>query len=210
MGVHDVPDYGFVKCTIGSDPVLQPSRRKNEIQYHLHAQLVVADSAGNAQQWDSATDVGTSDADDLLKYRIAMNYRHAIVTTLKAATPGFTNLSGTTVLPALDFLRTDVLAATGPWRLSGVMDGTTAPEPTDGSLGIHDVHMNQGSQSNGGHNLENSIWEDGAVVIDFGQPECAAYFTAFTQQLVPTNEQGDPTAGNHPMTDADPGSLAPK
>ena len=28
--------YGFVKCKIASDPALKSSRRKNEVQYHLH------------------------------------------------------------------------------------------------------------------------------------------------------------------------------
>jgi uncharacterized protein YukJ len=158
--------------------------------------------------------------------------------TLRATAPGFSDLTTRKQLPALDFLRSDLLNETGPWRASDIMDGSDAVEPvaslqrllrraqagnldvyifgrtyTDGN-GIHDVHMNQGSQSsfvNNGvddHNDHNDIWQDGAVIVDVGQPEMAAYFTVFTQQLVPTNELGNPQANSHEVTDSDDGSLA--
>ena len=84
---------------------------------------------------------------------------------------------------------------------------------TDG-LGIHDVHMNQGSQGsflNNGvddHNDHNDIWQDGSVLVDVNQPELAAYFTVFTKQLVPTDNLGNPVGNSHPFTIADDGSLA--
>jgi uncharacterized protein YukJ len=158
---------------------------------------------------------------------------------LKAAGSGFTDLTGTDQLPALDFLRSDVLTETGPWRNSDIMDGSNQVEPvasllrllqktrsdkfdvyifgrtyTGGDLGIHDVHMNQGSQKsflNNGvddHNDHNDIWQDGAVIIDTGQPELAAYFTVFTQQMVPTDRLGNPVSDSHEMTVADDGSLS--
>jgi uncharacterized protein YukJ len=234
-------NYGFVKCKVVSQPVLKPSRRGREIQYHLHATLQVA--AGNStQKWDTAINVGTNDADDLLNYRLAFDYHHPIIKTLKEADPGFTDLTGTSVLPALDFLRSDVLAETGNWRESDVMDGSDQTEPAatlkrllqnartngwdvyifgrtykGGDLGTHDIHMNQGSTSraflNDGvddKNDHNDIWQDGAVIVDSGQPEWAAYFTAFTQQLVPTDDLGNPTAGSHPNNDSDPASQIPQ
>ena len=152
---------------------------------------------------------------------------------------GFTDLTGTDQLPALDFLRSNVLSETGPWRISDIMDGSNQVEPvasllrllqqarsasldvyifgrtyTGGDLGIHDVHMNQGSQKsflNNGvddHNDHNDIWQDGAVIIDTGQPELAAYFTVFTQQMVPTDRLGNPASGSHEMTVSDDGSLS--
>jgi uncharacterized protein YukJ len=51
------------------------------------------------------------------------------------------------------------------------------------------------------------VWQDGGVVVDVGKPEFAAYFTAFTQQFVPTDELGNPAKGSHPVTVADDGSL---
>jgi uncharacterized protein YukJ len=231
--------YGFVKCKLVSDPTLQSSRHKNEIQYHLHATLQVGASHGSTQSWDTAINVGTNDADDLLKYKLVFDFRHPILETLKAASSAFTDLTSTMSLPSLDFLRSNLLDRTGSWRDSDVMDGSEHPEPvasllrllrkahsssadvyifgrtyTHGGLGIHDIHMNQGSTSeaflNNGrddHNDHNAIWQDGAVVVDFGQPEMAAYFTAFTQQMVPTDDLGNPQASNHPITDSDAGSL---
>lgn len=74
--------------------------------------------------------------------------------------------------------------------------------------------MNQGSSGsflNNGvddHNDHNDLWQDGAVVVDVGEPELAAYFTSFTQQLVPTDNLGNPEKGSHPVGISDDGSLA--
>ena len=229
--------YGFVKCKVVGDPQLRPSRRHQETQYHVHAALQVA-SAGGTEDWDTAINVGTDDSDDLLKYKLVFDFHHSLRGTLAASEPGFHDLTGRTALPALDFLRGDVLSETGPWRDSDVMDGSGNPEPTatlvrllqqaranqadvyifgrtytGGDLGIHDVHMNQGSSGsflNNGrddHNDHNDIWQDGAVLVDLGNDRWAGYFTAFTQQAVPTDELGNPAQDSHPIQDSDPGSL---
>ena len=221
--------YGFLKCKIISDPSLKPSRHKNEIQYHLHTTLEVTGLDGSTGQWDSAINVGTDDSDDLLRYKLIFDFHHPIIATLKSAGSGFTDLTGTAVLPALDFLRSNILSETGPWRNSDVMDGTDQVEPvasllrllrkaradnldvyvfgrkyTDG-LGVHDVHMNQGSRApflnNGAddRNDHNDVWQDGAVIVDLDQPELAAYITVFTQQMIPTDMLGNPTADSHPV-----------
>jgi uncharacterized protein YukJ len=77
--------------------------------------------------------------------------------------------------------------------------------------------MNQGSTSdaflNNGqddHNDHNDVWQDGAVLVDFNEPQWAAYFTAFTQQIVPTDELGNPADDSHGIQDADGGSLTGK
>jgi uncharacterized protein YukJ len=229
--------YGFIKCKVVSDPTLKPSRHKSEIQYHLHTALEVRAQDGTSERWDSAINVGTSDSDDLLRYKLVFDFRHPLVELLRAADQGFAELTTTSELPALDFLRSDVLTATGAWRDSDVMDGSDQVEPVasllrllrkahagksavyvfgrqyvDG-LGIHDVHMNQGSGApflNNGvddHNDHNDVWQDGAVLIDIGEPEWVAYFTAFTQQLVPTDELGNPDENSHEIDRADEGSL---
>jgi len=203
---------------------LKASRHKNEIQYHIHTTL-----QSNDGDWDSAINVGTNDADDLLRYKLIYDYRNSLIGQLKLMAQGFKDLTGTEDLPALDFLRGEVLDETGDWRDSDVMDGSKHAEPvasllrlfdnaraknadvyifgrkyTDGP-GIHDVHMNQGSSGsfiNNGvddHNDHNDIWQDGAVLVDLGEPEWAGYFTAFTQQLVPTDDFGNPKRGGHPI-----------
>jgi uncharacterized protein YukJ len=83
-----------------------------------------------------------------------------------------------------------------------------------GDLGIHDVHMNQGSSGafvNDGRddrNDHNDVWQDGAVLVDLGDDRWAGYFTAFTQQSVPTDKLGNPDSGGHPIGDTDPGGEA--
>ena len=218
--------YGFVKAGIVSSPVLKPSRHRHEIQYHLHFGVLV-----DGARWDVAVNVGTNDGDDLLKYKLVFDFRHPVVQTLAAAQPGAQELTGQAALPALDFLRSDLLANTGRWRDSDVMDGSEFPEPA-ASLkrllerakqqnfdtyvfgrffkqgdGIHDTHMNQGSTKSFVHrpgddsNDHNDIWQDGAVLVDTGEPEWAAYFAAFDQQLVPTDDLGNPVAGAGPIRD---------
>jgi uncharacterized protein YukJ len=212
--------YGFVKAKIVSEPRLKSSRHRNEIQYHLHVSMLVG-----GDNWDVAINVGTNDADDLLKYKLAFDFSHPIVQTLAAADAGSHELTGQAALPALDFLRSDLLASTGKWRDSDVMDGSNTVEPiaTLGRLlskahhenfdvcvfgrfysegdGIHDVHLNQGSKSGFIHrpgddsNDHNDIWQDGAVLVNVGEPEWAAYFSAFNQQFVPTDDLGNPLPG---------------
>jgi uncharacterized protein YukJ len=219
--------YGYVKAKIVSEPVLKPSRHSHEIQYHLHFSLLVA-----GDKWDVAVNVGTNDADDLLTYKFAFDFRHSVIQTLAASEAGSHDLTGQTALPALDFLRSDVLAQTGKWRDSDVMDGSEAPEPSatlhrllskakeqdfdvyvfgrfysEGN-GIHDIHLNQGSTKSFIHragsdsNDHNDVWQDGALLVDIGEPEWAAYFAAFNQQLVPTDELGNPVAGAGPIQDS--------
>ena len=157
--------YGFASGTIRSVSGLKATHRKREIQYHLHAQLDAGDAA-----WELAINVGTNDADDLLRYRLVYDFHHPLTTTLRTAGTGFTDLTGQAALPALDFRRSDVLADTGNWRLSDPMDGTLHTAPAgplerllqkacaggflvhvfgrsfqDGTPGVHDIHQNQGS-----------------------------------------------------------------
>lgn len=229
--------YRYLKARIVSDPVLQSSRHKSEIQYHLHTTLEFANAAGKTESWDSALNVGTNDSDDLLQYKLIFDYEHPLLDQVKPSPVGFTDLTGSDALPALDYLRSDMLSATGPWRDSDIMDGSEQVEPVASLLrllrkamaanatvyifgrkyidgdGIHDVHMNQGSTGsflNNGvddHNDHNDIWQDGALIVDFGEPQLAAYFPAFTQQMVPTDVLGNPQGQSHPLTIADDCSL---
>jgi uncharacterized protein YukJ len=164
----------------------------------------------------------------LLRYKLVYDYHNPLIETLRPAAQGYADLTRTQDLPALDFVRSQILDETGDWRDSDVMDGSHVVEPvaslmrlfrnaiaknadvyifgrkyTSGGPGIHDVHMNQGSTGsfvNNGvddHNDHNDVWQDGAVLVDLGDPEWVGYFTAFTQQLVPTDNLGNPKTGGH-------------
>ena len=219
--------YGFVKAKMTSPPRLTfktvPHRGKEEQQYHLHFSLDV-----DGENWDVAANVGTNYADDLLKYKILRDFNHPVVQTLRNSREGATELTGTHELPALDFLRSNILDGTGAWRESDVLDGSEGQQPvadlkerleraldeeadiyvfgrfyTHGGNGMHDVHMNQGSRggfihhAGNDHNDHNDIWQDGALMMDFGDGNFVAYFAAFTEQAVPTDDLGNPGPGSH-------------
>ena len=216
--------YGYVRATLASEPRMKASRRPREIQYHLHAALNVAGG-----QWDVAINVGTTDGDDLLRYKLVYDYEHPMLKVLAGRPDGPDDLTGTKALPALDFLRGDLLPGTGKWRDSDVMDGSEFPEPAaslkrllsrayaDGLTvfvfgrfykegdGIHDIHMNQGSSGGFVHrtniddNDHNDVWQDGAVLVQVDQEQWAAYFSAFTKQLVPTDYLGNPDENGRPI-----------
>jgi uncharacterized protein YukJ len=71
------------------------------------------------------------------------------------------------------------------------------------SLGIHDIHMNQGDT--GSEAKYNGVWQDGAlffcfpgVADDNGVPDSwAALFFRFYNQSTDTDNHGDPTDPNH-------------
>lgn len=230
--------YGFLKDAVSSKPVLKATRRNHETQYHLHVPVTIERPGAQTQEWDTAINVGTDDSDDLLNYKIVFDFHHPLRTGLQDADAGFADLTGTRTLPALDFLRSDVLKETGDWRPSDPIDGSDQVEPvaslmrlfqrarmnefkiyvfgrkyTDG-LGVHDVHMNQGSSApffydgENDDNDHNDVWQDGAVFVELDRGEFAAYVTAFTQQLVPTDELGNPKHDGHRTSVADDGSLA--
>jgi uncharacterized protein YukJ len=241
--------YGFVKGKLVSDPRLTSAPHKDEIQYHLHFGMTIDvvpwDAGLNGNRWDFAINVGTTDADDLLQFKLVYDFRHSLIETLRDAPDNSVQeLTGTNQLPALDFLRTDLLDNTGRWRDSDSMDGTDEVEPIASlkrlllrarqnnwnvyvfgrfykdrphngshshnhsgppSLGIHDAHLNQGSVESFIHrpgndgNDHNDVWQDGAVIVDVGQPQWAAYFGAFHKQFVPTDDLGNPAPGAKPI-----------
>ncbi len=120
-------NYGFLKGKVLTIKGMVPSKHHGspETQYHIHATI---QGAGN-DKWDTAANVGTDDSDDLLRYKIVYDFDHPIMTALRAAARGLSDLTGESALPALDFLRSDVLAKTGPWRISDAMDGSEDVDP---------------------------------------------------------------------------------
>jgi uncharacterized protein YukJ len=218
--------YGFAKAKMTSLPRLQSKPEQHdsfvETQYHLHFSIDV-----NGESWDIAANVGTDNASDLLKYKIVNDFKHPIIQALRQAPAGKTDLTGTNTLPALDFVRSSILNGSGDWLDSDVLDGSDGKQPVaalkpllekafsnqndvyvfgrfyrDGN-GIHDVHMNQGSrgryihQPGNDRNDHNDIWQDGALMIDFGEGNWVAYFAAFTNQTIPADELGNPLPGGH-------------
>ena len=128
-----------------------------------------------------------------------------------------------------DWRNSDVMNGTSPSEPATSLQSllTTAKENghtvyvfgrfyTSGGDGIHDTHMNQGStgaylnpadpdssvqaQLNHVHPSpdHNDIWQDGALLIDTGT-DWTAYFAAFAQQFLPTDDYGNPTSDARPV-----------
>ncbi len=218
--------YGFVKAKLTSLPRLQSKPVHNgghqELQYHLHFSLNV-----NGESWDTAVNAGTDNADDLLKYKIAEGFQNPIAATIRAASGAvdLTGQAALPALDFLrsgildntgPWLDSDVLGGGAeqqqpPAKLSALVSKAFHGQNdvyvfgrfySEGN-GIHDVHMNQGSRGRYIHragqdgNDHNDVWQDGALMIDFGGDGWVAYFSAFTQQSVPTDDLGNPLPGGH-------------
>lgn len=69
-------------------------------------------------------------------------------------------------------------------------------EPYSDMQGIHDVHMNQGSQ--GSFKKYNGVWQDGGIIIHYPEEKrFSGIFLAFASQAVHTDEQsGDGLPGS--------------
>jgi hypothetical protein len=52
--------FGIVKGKIVSNPKLQSSRHKDEIQYHLHATVAFPRDGSSIDQWDTTISVARS------------------------------------------------------------------------------------------------------------------------------------------------------
>lgn len=158
--------YGVVKGPVASPPWLKPRPGPGETQYHAHFSLGV-----DGAPCDVAVNVGTDDRNDLLKFKIIQNFTHPLLDLVRAQEGDSRALSGSAALPALDYVRSDLLKGTGAWQLSEIMDGSETREPyatlkgliaeaqksgdrlfafgrfyPDGPKGVHDIHMNQGSR----------------------------------------------------------------
>ena len=58
--------------------------------------------------------------------------------------------------------------------------------------------MNQGNPRRGGHDRENGVFQDGAVIVQKSDG-FAAIFTAFQTQDLPTDADGFPVPGAKPL-----------
>lgn len=69
--------------------------------------------------------------------------------------------------------------------------------------GIHDVHMNQGSEKT--HAQDNGVWQDGGLFFHFPEENrWLAFFLAFQSQTFLTDGNGDPLPGPGPVLQVAP------
>lgn len=65
-------------------------------------------------------------------------------------------------------------------------------EPFSTGLGVHNIHQNQGDPIGGGHDAENAIWQDGAIIVETSQGGFIGFLNKFKTQSFKTNNLGRP------------------
>lgn len=161
----------------------------------------------------------SSDSDKRLVYWFvsAFDATHPSTSQLQALSQGYSAQKGSDSL-ALDFVRGGFLDITKGTLLSHdpkdptekndilsyldpVMNQAVAQKATvylwgskysdsDGSSGIHDIHMNQGNA--GSFADENATYQDGGIVLQFPDGTWQGVFLAFATQTPETDDSGNP------------------
>lgn len=170
--------------------------------------------------YEADVNIMSSDSDKRLVYWLvsSFNPEQPSTTKLNALSKGFSKQSGSDSL-ALDFLRegflipsagtlvshnpknptesNDILSYLDPILSQAVQDKATIYlwgskySDSDGSSGIHDIHMNQGNA--GSFKSENGTYQDGGIVIQSADGNTwQGIFLAFATQTLKTDDSGDP------------------
>ncbi|KAK3678266.1 hypothetical protein LTR78_001561 [Recurvomyces mirabilis] len=172
-----------------------------------HITLKFSDGSGKGKE--AAINVASTDSDTRLVYWLQRQWDHPITQDLTPLADGFHKASGSGTDLSLDYVRTtpalvdfkagQVLDDNGSNSTTNILDqlepilndaiSAKADIYIFGSsygTGIHDIHMNQGSQPR----FANGIGEDGAIVFHYASDgHFEAVFLAFASQSIPTNDQ---------------------
>jgi len=65
---------------------------------------------------------------------------------------------------------------------------------SDGRLGMHNIHMNQGDPLDTPFAAENGVWQDGGIILEYHdpQPRLSVFITKFESQSLHTDSLGRP------------------
>jgi uncharacterized protein YukJ len=158
----------------------------------------------------ASINVKSSSALSELVFWTIPDFRHPIVDRLGDLETGFRQVSSRPGTVALDYIRgnlidlnagrvlphdrpgthDDIIDFVMPELESAIQRHATVylfGEPYSDMQGIHDIHMNQGSQ--GRFKRYNGVWQDGGIIVHYHQEDrYAAIFLAFASQSVHTDE----------------------
>ncbi|ROW03895.1 hypothetical protein VPNG_07297 [Cytospora leucostoma] len=182
-----------------------------------HGHLTFTDSTDTSKTYEADVNIESSGKEKRLVYWLISSYdaQKPSTSQLQAQPQGFARQSGSDSL-ALDFLREKLVNVDSGVLLSHsnsdpeekgdilsyldpILDEAVSSKATiylwgsqyndsDGTSGIHDIHMNQGST--GSFERENGTYQDGGIVIEFSD-RWEAVFLAFASQAVETDSKGD-------------------
>lgn len=183
-----------------------------------HGHLEFTDGTAN-KSYEADVNIMSSDKDKRLVYWFVSDFNptQPAISKLQALSPGYAAQKGSTSL-ALDFLRegfltpsagtllshnpkdptekNDILSYLDPILSAAVSSKATIYlwgskySDSDGSSGIHDIHMNQGNS--GSFESENGTYQDGGIVIESANGTWQGIFLAFATETEKTDSKGDP------------------
>ncbi|KAK2603264.1 hypothetical protein N8I77_009735 [Diaporthe amygdali] len=205
-----ISNYGLWKCT--------PSSWNGQAS-STHGHLEFNDGTNSNKTYEADVNISSTGSDTRLVYWFVSNFNPKQPSTAKlsALDMGFSAQKGSSSL-ALDFLREgfltpsagtlvshdpsdptekgDISAYVDPVMNQAVQEKATLYiwgshySDTNGSEGIHDIHMNQGDS--GSFEKENGTYQDGGIVIQFADGSWHGIFLAFATETLKTDDNGDP------------------
>jgi len=196
-----------------AQPVRVSAERAQEDPNTPHIHLFYDDGSGgdfdNARR--ASINVKSSSSISELVFWLIQDFDNPIVDRLRELGMGFTSIPSVSGGIALDYIRGNLIDLTKgrilPHDLPGLQNDIIDyimpelqsainrrarvylfGEPYSDKQGIHDVHMNQGSQ--GSFKKYNGVWQDGGIVIHYTEEDrFTGLFLAFASQAVHTDEQ---------------------
>ena len=222
-----INDYGVW----AAQPVRVSAERAQEDPVTPHIHLFYDDGSGgnydNARR--ASINVKSSSSISELVFWHLQDFDNPIVDNLRELPAGFSSIASGPGGVALDYIRGNLVDLKKgrilPHDLPGSRDDIIDyilpelqsaihrkariylfGEPYSDGQGIHDVHMNQGSQ--GRFKKYNGVWQDGGIVIHYTEEDrFTGIFLAFAAQAVHTDEQsGDGLPGSRNLAQLITGS----
>lgn len=193
-------------------PVRVSAERAEQDPDTPHIHLFYDDGSGGNFDNARRASINVKSGSELseLVFWLVQDFQHPIVDELRGLAMGFQGIPSQAGGIALDYIRGNLIdfsqgrllphdrPGAGDDIIDFVMPELQAAinrngtlylfgEPYDDMQGIHDIHMNQGSQ--GRFKQYNGVWQDGGVIIHFpDEDRFAAIFLAFASQAVHTDE----------------------
>jgi len=194
-------------------PVKATAERAAQDAHSPHIHLFYDDGTGGNYDNSKRASINVKSISEIstLVFWLVQDFRHPITDKLRELDMGFNQVTSQGGGIALDYIRgnlvdfskgrilphdrpasnDDIIDFIMPELSAAINRGATIylfGEPYSDMEGIHDIHMNQGSQGN--FSRYNGVWQDGGIVIYFpDENRFSAIFLAFASQAVHTDEQ---------------------
>ena len=195
-----------------ANPVRVSAEREEDDPHTPHIHLFYDDGSGGNVNGTRRASINAKSGSKIseLAFWLVQDFRHPITDSLRRLSMGFQQIPSESGGIALDYLRgnlidfstgrilphdkpgsrDDIIDFVMPELQAAINRGATLylfGEPYSDMQGIHDVHMNQGSQ--GRFSRFDGVWQDGGIIMHFpDEDRFSAIFLAFASQAVHTDE----------------------